>query len=189
MSSMSSIRDSVSSSSHGFNYQTLACGKMRIDQWISAFGSDAPARERDEELEESFDVQWLPADACNPEECNVDQVCVDCSRCNAHCSCNKKHNDFVDSFRCDPRTCTASKVRVAVGLSSADMEQCNREKCNDIYFCEECSKCRKHCLCNVENNSQDVSICHSSTDAYMLSAGKKDVLYNLQKRDISWHSR
>lgn len=176
--------------SYGFNIKTLACGKMRIDQWISAFGTEAGPRERENELEDSFDVHWLPADACNPNECNVEQVCVDCSRCNHHCSCNKNQATtkksnlvFGNPLRCDPRTCMTSNVRIAVAGSEED--KCDRKKCNDMYFCEDCSKCRQHCRCNdVENNS----ICNSTSDAFLQSEGKKHVLYSLKKRDMSWHT-
>jgi hypothetical protein len=166
--------------SYGFNYKTLACGKMRIDQWISAFGTEGGPREREEALENSFDVEWLPADACNPEECNVERVCVDCSRCNRHCSCNhstkKQEHGFGNALRCDPRTCTSSKMRVGVVGSEA----CDRKKCNDMYFCEDCNKCRQHCICNIENNSRDSSV-RDNPDAYLQSVVKKNFLENLKK--------
>jgi hypothetical protein len=173
---------SVEKETYGFNYKTLVCGKMRIDQWISAFGTEAGAREREEALENSIDVQWLPADACNPEECNVERVCVDCSRCYSHCSCNhstkKQEHRFGNALRWDPRTCTSSNLRV--GVAGSEAHKCDRKKCNDMYFCEDCNKCRQHCMCNIENNSRDASVLDTS-DAYSQSVEKKNILENLKK--------
>jgi hypothetical protein len=141
-------------SSYGFNYKTLAC------KWLT-FGSALPITDNDREdsKEESFDIQWVAADGCNSRDFELEK------------SKHQQRQQMKTSMRqilCDPQTCMKGNGRrVAVEGST-----CNPELCNEIYYCEYCSKCRKHCNCDREEVSQDPSI-YEDYDAYVQSYEKK----------------
>lgn len=133
--------------SYGFNLETLTCGG-KFNKLISAFdfGSDPPPTDNDAG-DDTYHAQW----AANEER--------------------KKSFNITDAFQCDPRTCIRSNVKVA----TKGAQPCDPEVCRNIYFCEICARCPRHCDCTVEN---DPSICDSAegqsqADSYKLSKSSR----------------
>ena len=59
------------------------------------------------------------------------------------------------AFACDPRTCMKSDRKVGVAVQN----DCDPVSCGEIYFCDECTRCKKHCTCSIDDNS----ICDEDT--------------------------
>ena len=134
-------------SSYGFNLETLSCGG-KINKLISVFdfGSGPPPLD-DKNANDTYTAQW----ATNEER--------------------KKSFSITDAFQCDPRTCIRSNVRVA----TKGAEPCDPEVCRQVYYCEICARCPRHCDCTIEN---DPSICdsaegNSQADSYKMSKDRR----------------
>lgn len=158
---------SKSGASYGFNLETLTCGGG-FNKLISAFdfGSDQPSLGKSVG-EETYNVHW---------------------------DANKQRKEgltglVTSAFQCDPRTCIRSNVRVA----TKGAEPCDPEVCREVYFCEVCARCPRHCDCHIKD---DQSICESAevssqVDSYKMGKNRWFFMVFQKKRStllvyINW---
>jgi hypothetical protein len=154
---------SIAFKMYGFNYATLTCNTMRIDQWMAVFGPD----DEDETKQDRDEIQYSwssvqasqqQIDVCSPSVCGVSSgFCVDCTNCSRHCTCGSEQ--LAPTVVSEPPEC--------------DPSQCRQLICGD------CSRCTEHCVCHWEYPKGPPlwPIENTLVDAYLQSEKKKEVYY------------
>ena len=135
---------------HSFNCATLTCNAIgNGDAWRSIFGVYKTKEENSASLS-------ILDDVCDPMLCRMTSgVCVDCSRCSNHCTCDSTKTRTQPSSECDPTRCRQ-------------------------LICGDCSKCTKHCICNYEYPKTSAPLPTRKLildDAYFQCERKREVYY------------